>query len=177
MNTYYYNISDKGAAIKEIKKYLYLVSQNLYPDISRITIDEFFDSETKNAIIQYQNIKGIQSTGAVDYETFSRLYRDYLLLETDLNTPDYILSEVFPLKEGDISEDVRVVHLIINELSKTFVNIPNVDNGKYYSAETRKAVLALRELFDMELHDYIDKPLYSRMKKELNARRLADGIY
>ena len=173
MNAFYYDIADRGAAIKEIKKYLYLISENLYPQIPKTTIDEFFDEETKKAIREYQSIKEIETSGTVDYQTFDLLYADYKALENDINTVDYILSAGFPLIEGDVSEDVRVIHLIINELSKTFENIPSLKNGNYYSSETSEAVRALRKLFDMEADSCVDKLLYLRMLREVHARKLA----
>ena len=176
MNSYY-SINDRGSAVKEIKKYLYLISENMYKDIPRNTIDEIFDSETKAAVIKYQEIKGIEATGTVDLETFDRLCSDYLLLLEDINTDDYILSNGFPLKQGMINEDVRLVHLMINELRKTYQNIDYVGTGNYYSAETEKAVLYLRNQFGLEDGEGVDKRLYYRLKKELRARKLAGDIY
>ena len=176
MNSYY-SIKDRGTAIKEIKKYLYLISENMYKEIPRNTIDEIYDSETKKAVLKYQEIKGIASTGWVDLETFDSLYADYLLLLEDIDADDYILSNGFPLKKGMISEDVRLIHLMINELRKTYQNVDYVGTGNYYSAETEKAVMYLRKLFGLEDGKDLDKRLYFRMKKELRSRKSAERIY
>lgn len=176
MNSYY-RINDRGAAIKEIKKYLYLISENMYKDIPRNTIDEIYDSETKAAVLKYQEIKGIEVSGVVDLETFDALYSDYLLLAEDTVTEDYILSSGFPLKKGMISEDVRLLHLMINELRKTYQNINYVGTGNYYSSETEKAISYLRNLFGFEGGGDLDKRLYYRIKKELRARKFAANIY
>ena len=170
-----YKIYDKSAAIRNVKEYLYIVSERIYPQISRTTIDGIYDEDTKKAVAEFQKIKGIEPSGEVSYETFTLLYNDYKSVMDDFYTFDYIIeSGGFPLKSGSSSEDVRLLHILINELSKTYSKIENVGTGSYYSHKTAKSVRLLRKLFAMEDGDYVDKPLYLRIKKEIKSRRNAD---
>ena len=172
-----YDITNRKEVVREIKKYLYLVSENLYESIPRTTIDGYFDEETKNAVIEFQKIKGIKPSGEVDYETFVLLFDDYSSAVFDIEFRDQILTDNgFPYTQGDISEDVQVLHLMINELSKTYTNIPSVKSAQYYSGETVKSVSQLRQLFQLEEGDFVDKILYQRMRKEIASRIQADKI-
>ncbi len=176
---YTYDITNRKDVVREIKKYLYLVSESLYDNtIPRTTIDGFYDEETTAAVTAFQKIKGINPSGAVDYETFTLLFNDYKNLIFDIEYKDYILeNNSFPFKIGDFSDDIRIIHLIINELSESYVNIPKVRTDKYYSVETENAVSLLRDLFFMDEGKAVDKELYYRMKKEIEARRHSDEIY
>ena len=170
-----YNIKDKGEAVREIKKYLYLISENLYSSIPRTTIDSFYDIETREAVSEFQRIKELEVTGQVDYETFTLLFEDYSALVLDIEREDYVLTkEDFPFEMGDFSEDVKIINLIICELAKTYTEIPFVVADRFYSKETESAVAYLRALFLMDGEAIVDKELYNRMRAEVNARRLAD---
>ena len=164
-----YYQSDKKAATKEIQKYLYVLSGTKYPQIPRIPIDGAFDIETEAAVIEFQKIKNISPTGKVDYETFTELYIEYLSVIEDESCANYILGDgKFPLKENDQNEDVKALHIMINELRKTYPQISDPPSGSYFSAKTANAIEDIRRLFLMPSSRELDKALYRRMLTELN---------
>lgn len=166
-----YQQGDKRSAVREIQKYLYVLSDKKYETIPRIPIDGIFDEETKAAVIEYQKIKLLTESGVVDFETFTALYDDYISVVDNFYTNDYIIGDSsFPLSENDQNEDVRALHLMINELRKSYPQIVNVGTGSYYSKRTADAVEALRELFVFPKSRKVDKELYRRLKTEINAR-------
>lgn len=170
-----YQQNDKRSAVREIQKYLYVLSDRKYETIPRIPIDGIFDEETKAAVIEYQKIKLLTESGIVDFETFTALYGDYLSVVDNFYTNDYIIGDsAFPLSENEQSEDVRALHLIINELRKSYPQIASVGTGSYFSKRTGDAIEALRELFIFPKSREVDKELYRRLISEINARNQSE---
>ena len=58
-----YNIHDKSSAIRAAKEQLFAISEKLYPQVPRTTIDGFYDDETRAAVKEYQKIKGLKESG------------------------------------------------------------------------------------------------------------------
>ena len=73
-----YRLGDKRAAIREIQKYLHFISDRITNEVPRIAIDGIYGNESKEAVMAFQEYKGIAKTGEVDYETFNLLYSEYL---------------------------------------------------------------------------------------------------
>ena len=167
-----YQQTDKKSAIKEIQKYLYVISDKKYYEIPRIPIDGIFDDETKAAVIKFQEIMLFPPTGIVDYETFTSLFEIYTSIMEDFYTTDYIFGDSnFPLEENDQNEDVRALHIMISELRKTYPQITDAGNGAYFSRKTGDAIEELRELFALPKSRKLDKQLYRRMNAEIVARQ------
>ncbi len=173
-----YHITDKEAAVKEIQRYLYVISDTAYPEIPRIPVDGDFDGETRVAVEKFQQLMGIEVTGKVNNETFGLIYEEYLAVTAEKNTDDSIISgDNFPLEEGSHSEDVRALHIIINELKETYTELPFVGTGAFYNRATAEAVRMLRKIYMLTPADSVDKVLYSRLREDLDARRRVKQKY
>lgn len=167
-----YNIADRNSVVKEIKKYLYFVAEYAYPEIPKTTIDSKYDAETANSVRGFQRAVGLKETGEVNLATFNLLYAEYKRVKDDKTTADYIITDAgFPIMPGDISEDVRAIHAVINELAQIHTEIEGVGNSNYYSKRTENAVYDLRKIFMMNDAPFIDKILYFRMLEELSAHK------
>lgn len=167
-----YDITNKKEVIREIKRYLYLVSEYVYPEIGRNTVDGIYDRSTEESIKKYQAIKGLTQTGNVDYETFTLLYSDFDKARAEMQATGYVLTDDgFPISFGDMNEDVRVIHGIIGELRSVFTELYDVGSGSYYSKRTAKSVRMLREIFGFPSGEHIDEPLYLRMLAEIKAHK------
>jgi len=168
-----YQQTDKKSAVKEIQKYLYVISDKKYNEIPRIPIDGIFDDETKDAVIKFQEITLLAPTGTVDYVTFISLFEVYTSIMDDFYTTDYIFGDsIFPLEENDQNEDVRALHIMIGELRKTYPQITDAGSGTYFSKKTGDAIEELRELFSLTKSRKLDKTLYRRMNAEIRARQM-----
>ena len=173
-----YYISNKGEAIREAKKFLYFLSLNGYPEIPRTTVDSFFDEETEAAVRVFQSIMNIPVTGEIDYITHTLLYEEYLFFLNDFETRDYVISaDGFPFEIGMISEDVRTLHGMINELAAEYSLIESVGNSNYYSKRSADTVRALRKIFLLPPSESIDKDFYQRMIMEIDSIRRREVKY
>lgn len=166
-----YRQSNKKAAVTEIQKYLFFLSDKRYPEIPRIPIDGIFDKETENAVMEFQKIMLLTPSGVVDFETSTALRNEYESVMNDYNTDNYIFGHSnLPLKENDQNEDVRALHVMINRLRKTYPQISAVGSGSYFSSITKNALKQLRDIFSLPGLPILDKRLYRRMKEEIDAR-------
>lgn len=167
-----YDITNKSEVVREIKRYLYLVSEYLYPEIGRNTIDGIYDSQTAESVKKYQKAKMLKETGEVDYETFKYLFSDYDGVRKMLNAKGYVLTDNgFPISFGDMNEDVRIIHCMIGELKQVYTELYDVGNGSFFSKRTAASVRMLREIFGFESGEHVDEALYQRMKIELDSHK------
>ena len=170
-----YRINDRQEAIREIKKYLYVISTRLYPQIGRTTIDGKYDEVTRGAVKNFQRIMGLTDSGSVDLETFNALYGAYAEAVEDFYAGDYIIERTkFPVGIGASGENVRALHILINELSREHPGIGNVGVGSFYSTHTARSVKGLRQIYGLGDGDAVDKRLLSRMQMEIDAIRRRD---
>ena len=167
-----YDITNKYDVVREAKKYLYLVQEYLYPEIGRNSIDGIYDESTVSSVKKYQEYKGLSPSGYIDLKTFDLLFNDYDSIRRNLNAPKYIItSNGFPITHGEMSEDVRIIHGIMNELKRTFTELYDVGHGSYYSKRTAENASMLRNIFGLRDGDDVDSELYQRMILELDAHK------
>jgi len=166
-----YRLGDKWAAVREIQKYLHFVSDRITDEVPRISIDGFFGEETKAAVKAFQKYKGIRESGEVDYETFTLLYEDFLGARFLYNAEKYAIDNtLFPFKLGDTGNEVLLLNLMIDEITKIFKDVTPVDVKPYFSKATESAVKDIRKIFMLNGDLEIDLLLYDRMKYELLLR-------
>lgn len=170
-----YSMNDRQAAIREIKKYLYVISTRVYPQIGRTTIDGQYDEPTRAAVREFQRIKRLNESGEVDIDTFNALYEAYSRAKDDLCALDYVVEgKPFPFGIGASGEDVRALNILINELTREHTDLKHVGTGSYYSSRTARSVSGLQRAYGLEESGAVDKNTYSRMLMELDAIRRRD---
>ena len=173
-----YKQSDRRSAIKEIQKFLYVISDQEGSTVPRVSVSGIYGKETTEAVKSFQRSEALNESGSVDLITFNALYKRYSDIISDYNTTDYVLGDgELPLQEGDQNEDVRALHLMLNELSKHYPQIRNAGTGAYFSHRTANALSVLRDIFMMAGEPILDKALYRRIQTELNSRSLAIKKY
>ena len=173
-----YYITDKKAAVRQVQKFLFLLSDTIYTSIPRIPIDGVYNGETKQAVEKFQALMNLEVTGIVDFITFSSLYDEYLKVFEWKNMRDYVVGDTeFPMVIGTYTEDVRVLHVLINELKKTYTEIPDVGKENFYTTRTAKAVEYLRKIFRFSDGEHVDKELFDRILKETDARHNINQKY
>ena len=173
-----YQQNNQSEAIKEIQTYLFFLSDKKYDSINRIPIDGVFDKETEQAVIAFQKETSIDPTGIVDYETFTTLYSEYVTAYEEFYEKAYIIGDgSLPLKENDQNEDVRALHIMINELQKSYPQISEVGSGSYFSSRTGDAIENIADLFSFQKTRVLDKALYTRIKEEIASRKLFEEKY
>lgn len=173
-----YALNDTVAAITEVQRFLYVISNTTHPEVTRVAIDGIWGAETERAVAEFQRSSAIEITGKVDYETFDALYVAYSDAKGELEARDYLITnEGFPLKINMMNDDVLLLHILISEIQKTYDYLTEVSKTTYYSATTEKAVLELQELFGIEVSGSVDAAMFERLIVELDSIKLGNSIY
>ena len=173
-----YQIEDKPSAIKEVQKFLHIISDSTDYGIPRISIDGVYGDETYQAVRLYQEYHGLNPTGKTDLTTFDMLYREYYNIMLDKNTKEYIITdEGFPIVIGTQNSDVSLVHSIINELSKAYPYVKKVDRSNYFSQRSAESVKQLQKIFMLAETGEVDKFLYERLKQEIDSVKRVNEKY
>lgn len=173
-----YELSDKRAAVREVQKFLHLISDVESYGVRRIAVDGIYGEETRAAVSEFQRYMGIYETGLVDLETFNGLYSEYRKAVDERALSNYIITESgFPFTVGDQGDDVINIHLYINELSRNYQDIPSVGRSSYYTQDTSAAIVEIQKIFDTEATGAVTKEFYERLVREAAAIRLRGEIY
>lgn len=168
-----YQLYDRNSAIKEIQKYLHVISDKVDADVPRISIDGVYGKETEESVRVFQSIYGLDITGVVDLETFNLLYLLYNGAIEEINTKDYIIKdEIFPLRVGDQHNDIIVLHLYLSELEKRYPQLGRAGKSNYYSKNTETIISMLQEIFRYPVTGTVSKSLFARIQEEVNAERI-----
>lgn len=89
------------------------------------------------------------------------------------NTPSY---PGIALSEGNISEDTKVIQLLLNRIAANYPQIPNISepNG-FFEKETTDAVKAFQEIFNLPVTGVVDKSVWYRIAYiYVSVKRLAE---
>ena len=173
-----YPLYDKNSAIKEVQKFLHVISDRINSDIPRVSIDGVYGVETENSVKAFQSLYGLTVSGKVDLETFIELYALYTLATDDFYIDDHIIKDdIFPLKYGDQHDDIITLHLYLNELNKRYPYIGKVEKSNYYSRNTEMIISDLERLFKYPVTGEVSKFLFKRIKNEVDAQKKLDMKY
>lgn len=174
-----YHLSDKSAAIRKVQEYLYVISDRVNRDVPRVSIDGVYGPETARAVTAFQRIYGIVQTGEVDLKTYNFLYLFYKTARINDRMSSYLLSdEGFPITVGTQNSDVIIIHSLLEQLSKTYLDVLRVNpKSNYFSVESERAVKGVQKIFRMEENGIVDNRFYARMKEEIQSIRRLNEKY
>lgn len=174
-----YELLDTPAAIREIQKFLHVISDRVNTVIPRIAIDGIYGDETRSAVLIFQQLYDLDQNGTVDRITFDTMYLLYKEALDEEMRDDYIITEIgFPIRVGTQNNDVLYVHLLLNELKKTYKDIEPVDTkSTYFSEASRKATIDLQKIFRISESGEIDAFFLSRMENELDTLKRINEEY
>ena len=161
-----YRINDKESAIREVQKYLKVVSE---PNVF-ISPSGVFDERTKLAVIDFQEKRGIFGSGVVDLITFDHLFTEYTLLKRkDEIGKDTVGFIQFPILPGAMTNGVYHINQMLTRLLDYYGVTHRLRPSAFFSEETRLAVRSLREIYMLEDIDIVDEILYSRIIDDINS--------
>jgi peptidoglycan hydrolase-like protein with peptidoglycan-binding domain len=169
-----YNIEDKPMAVREIQKYLLVISQKEDEPVA-IVVDGVYGENTKIAVIAFQEKSGLPPTGAVDILTFYALEKQYSdIMELNEASRAVIDDAAYPLGIADSSDDVAVLNGYLRALSRSYPDMPLADKGNFYSKNTEDAVKHLQSKMMLEESGTVDHAMFVRIKREINFRNMID---
>ena len=172
-----YKTYEKDEAIKEVQTYLHFLSDR-NGDLPLIFIDGIYGPETAYAVKCFQESRGINADGVVDFITFQKIYSEFLKSEIETRKREYIVSsDGFPVVYGVYGNDASVINAILDELSYAYSEIEIEGDRSFYGKSTEKSVKYIQSVFQIEESGIVDELTYDRMLYELEAIRFIGFNY
>ncbi|MEG2582967.1 MAG: peptidoglycan-binding protein [Oscillospiraceae bacterium] len=142
----------RGNSVEVIQLYLNFISEfnDFIPPLKN---DGIYGDATENSVKSFQKAYGLPITGAVDNETWDKLYSVYVSTLAGLPA-DYEPNGAFPypgkvLRLGMSGEDVKALQTYLALISETYPVIPKITPTGYFGTETQNAVIAFQKEFGL----------------------------
>lgn len=144
---------DTGHEVRELQYFLAYVA-NFEEAMNPIAIDGIFGPATRQAVIAFQQLYGLEPTGILDTRTWDYLYRAYRGIIASLPT-DYIVGVTavypgYPLRLGSEGDAVTLIQEYLNYISNIYTSIPKLDVDGIFGVQTQSAVQEYQRLFGIE---------------------------
>ena len=135
---------NKAPAVENLQRYLRQLSYD-EADIPAPPIDGVFESQTEEALRQFQRLRGLPVTGSADQETWEQLYRAYRSSLAYNSPPRQIAA--FPLDPfgyviaaNSIGFAVLALQQMLRELSYNYAALGELPVTGIYDENTQNAV-------------------------------------
>ena len=151
-------LDDKAAYIKEIQSFLSFVID----DSGIVFKNGIYDDVTKNAVLRFKLENGLEENTVVDKETYDLLYKKYLKSKENVG---------ISLKENDAGNDVLYLNTMLRAVANEYSDIGSPKYGRFYTAETERSVLKLKEIFRMQSTSGADTEFIKRLEREYKLTR------
>ncbi len=129
-----------------------------------------------NGLSQWGSVT-LAEQGLLPYEILQRYYGDDI--DIIYNAPVEAVTGSYPgvpLREGNISEEVRIIQYELNRIADNYPSIPKIPNvNGVFGSQTLSAVRSFQSVFNLNVDGIVGKATWYRIKAIYNAvKRLAD---
>ena len=139
----------RGSSVKILQYYLCFLSYfNL--KLPYVAVDGIFGDETRDAVLAFQSLYGLDVDGLVGRDTWDMIQNAYAGVLTSL--PDEyrsyssLLYPGYIITTGASGKVVEQLQTYLKTIAANNPSIPDVTVDGYYGEETKKAVLAVQKL-------------------------------
>lgn len=143
---------DSGREVEKLQELL-LDVVTLYPSLPIVTIDGIFNSETKNAVKEFQELNGLTPSGIVDDMTWNKL--QYLSnknpnrVDALVNGVDFLDQSENIISEGSTGDFVKELQEYLNIAADKYPNINKLKVDGIFGPKTKAAVIEFQKLNDL----------------------------
>ncbi len=165
---------DESLSIKEVQRYLRVLSNFGTIDIPNLIIDGVYGNRTRDAVRTFQRDTGIPVTGVVDLVTWEILYEEYLIateksgMSEGINPfeENKLLDTISP---GDKSNIVYILQAILETLSIVF-DFEDQDITGEYDDVTKRNVIRFQEASGLPVTGDVDKITWNALARIYNGQ-------
>lgn len=143
---------DNGREVEKLQELL-LDVVTLYPSLPIVTIDGIFNSETKNAVKEFQELNGLTPSGIVDDMTWNKL--QYLSnknpnrVDALVNGVDFLDQSENIISEGSTGDFVKELQEYLNIAADKYPSIGKLNVDGIFGPKTKAAVIEFQKLNDL----------------------------
>ena len=159
-------------AITNLQTYL-RAQAILYPNAIIPPVDGIFDTQTKNALIDFQLRNSLAPTGVADRITFELLYDQYLDILENSSLPNPIIP--FPshptnyaIKRGENSFLVAVLQYMLNEIGVVYNVFDAIEINGEYDEATENAIRSFQTINSLSLTGAVDRKTWNALSRIYN---------
>ena len=145
----------------------------LYPNAIIPPVDGIFDTQTKNALIDFQLRNSLAPTGVADRTTFELLYDQYLDIIENSSLPNPIIP--FPshpinyaIKRGENSFLVAVLQYMLNEIGVVYNVFDALKINGEYDEATENAIRSFQTINSLSLTGEVDRKTWNALSRIYN---------
>ena len=126
-----------------------------YPEIPSVIQDSLFETQTRNAVNEFQRRFGIAPDGVVGPITWARLFEVYRGIDQNVSIPPVApppISTLPPypgvlIRRGSTGANVRIIQEYLNVIRTMYPNIPQLAVDGNFGPLTEAAVIAFQRQF------------------------------
>ena len=167
-----YQAEERSEAIRHIQTYLREI-QIAEGKTVTVPIDGIYDSATKRAVEEFQREHGLPQSGEVDRRTFDILYQAYLAAEFENSEP--LPLYVFPydriVSEGEVSDLVMIIQIILNALHYHYDEIPELQVDGVYAPALAGIVRSFQMKNGLPATGEVDKATWNALIRNFDLYR------
>ena len=147
------NKGSRGPSVKILQYYLCFLSYfNL--KLPYISVDGIFGDETRDAVLAFQSLYGLDVDGIVGRDTWDMIQNAYAgvlaSLPEEYRSYSSLLYPGYIITTGASGKVVEQLQTYLKTIAANNPSIPDVTVDGYYGEETKKAVLAVQKLEGIE---------------------------
>lgn len=157
-------------AVTNLQRYLRRLSYE-YPEVVRVPIDGIFDDATRDALSEFQGIKGLPVTGVADKRTWDSLFSEYKRITEDERNiqglypfPD--LPRDYTVSLGDTLTLVRIIQILLSELKVTYDIFEDIAESGTFDDKTQEAVRQFQLINGLPATGEVNKATWNRIVRE-----------
>ncbi len=158
-------MTEKQRAIYELQGYLRNIART-DSDISLIIPDGIFGEETAQSVRSFQRKFGLDETGAVNFETWTRITEENEAAIFRASPPlplGQITNEKLPLRLGMKDDVIYHLKTMLLYLGRRHGNFEEVTVGDEFDGETEKSVRQWQRVIRTEETGEVDKLTWNRL--------------
>lgn len=149
--------------IHEIQRYLHTLSY-FNSSIPRVIPDGFYGKETALAVRAFQREYGLPETGAVDSMTWNKIVEEYKRrLHAKPLAYNIFPSSGYVLRKGDSGLIVYVVEAMLNEIGRSYDNMPELRVTGVYDDSTETAVRRFQSRVGIPQNGNVDSSTWNML--------------
>lgn len=165
-----FRIGDSGYEIKRAQIDLNRIAKN-YPQIPKIAYpDGYFDSNTEDAVKEFQRIFNLDPDGVIGKATWYKIIRIYNAvrriseLDAESITLEHISKQYTNFAQvGTTGPLVRVIQYYLNFISTFNDFIPRVEIDGIYGEQTANSVRAFQQAYGLPITGNVDEATWNSM--------------
>lgn len=152
-----------GEPVRNLQHFLRLISY-YYNSVPAVIPDGIFSTQTREAVIGFQETFSLPVTGSVDFDTWTQIvivYNELQEFEAESYIPQFFPSYGFNISAEESPVQLNVIHAMMQVLSQLFGNLGTFTATGIHDESSVNLIKTLQSLFGLEPNGTIDKKTFN----------------